>query len=75
MNELERSRVDAILEINEGIIVHINNIFKMHGEDPELSSILSAAFALSINQIDKISPGFTNFMIQLLSVENESNKN
>jgi hypothetical protein len=66
MNELDRARLDTILEINDGFMDYIMKITKTHGEDPELVAILASAFTLSINQIDKIAPGFVKYMVQML---------
>ena len=66
MNELDMTRVETIVELNDAFNKAIVDITKMHGDDPRLPHMIASAYTMSINQIDKLSPGFTGFMIKML---------
>ena len=71
MNEVQMARAETIVELSCSINDAIVEISKRHGNDPHLSAIVASALAMSINSIDKLSPGFNTFMVKMLEHENE----
>ena len=69
MNELDMARVEMVIELNNEFVIAIKKIVKTHGDDPRLAHIIASAFTMSIGQIDKLSPGFNDFMIVMLKDE------
>ena len=69
MNELEMARAETITELSNEFIKSMKKILLSHGPDPQLISILVAAYTMSIKEVEKQSPGFTHFMAKMLESE------
>jgi hypothetical protein len=67
MDELTQARVNTIVDISDALIEQTVNLIEIHGKnDPHNFHILASAYTMTINRIDKISPGFKQFMHQML---------
>jgi hypothetical protein len=71
MNELDMMRGETIVELSNEIITSVKKILLSHGPDPQLVAILAAGYTMSINEIEKQSPGFSKFMVKMLEKEDE----
>jgi hypothetical protein len=71
MDDINRARLETVLELNNEFIKCIKDVLNRHGNDPELSSILAAAFTTSICQVDAVCEGFKKYMIFMLEKDYE----
>ena len=63
MDDLHKTRIDTIIEMSDAIIQQTIQKIQIHGiNDPQSTHLLAAAYAMSINRIDSVSPGFKKFM-------------
>jgi hypothetical protein len=69
MDELQRARVESIVELSNDLMEAIIKNAKFHGDDPHLTHIVSAALTLTIRDLDRLAPGFTELMYNMLSNE------
>jgi hypothetical protein len=71
MDEMTRARVESIIEMSRDIMGAIIENSKKHGDDPNLGHIVSSALTLSIRDLNKIAPGFTELMRRMLEAEED----
>ena len=69
MNEIQQARVDTIVELSNALLRTTADSIKLHGDDPELDSVLTSAYTLTIRQLNNIAPGFREFMIHMLEAD------
>lgn len=71
MDELTQSRVDTIVEMSDALIEQTVKAIEVHGEnDPHNFHILASAYTMTINRIDRVNPGFKEFMYKMLEDRN-----
>lgn len=71
MDELNRARLESIVELSNDMLACIIDLAKTHGNDPMLTQIISSAITLTIRDLNKIAPGFTNHMKDMLEGEKD----
>jgi hypothetical protein len=71
MDEMTRARVESVVEMSSDIIEAITKNAKVHGADPSLGHIVSSALTLTIRDLNKIAPGFTDHMKSMLEAEKD----
>jgi len=69
MDELQRARVESIVELSNDLMEAIIKNAKFHGDDPHLTHIVSAAITLTIRDLNRLAPGFTELMYNMLEHE------
>lgn len=71
MDELMQARVNTIVEMSDSLIEQSVKAIEIHGgNDPHNFHILASAYTMTINRIDRISPGFKEFMYRMLQDRN-----
>jgi hypothetical protein len=71
MDELHQARLDTIVELSNALLKTTQEILLVHGNDPKLEALLSSGYTLAIRQLNKISPGFREYMIAMLEADNK----
>lgn len=71
MDELQRARLESIIELSNDMLACIIDQAKTHGDDPYLAQIIGSAMVLTIRDINKISPGFDNFMYRMMEPKDD----
>ena len=56
-------RGDSIVEMNKGMLKSILDTSKVHGHDPQIQSMITAALYMTISDLDKAFPG-TKLVLQ-----------
>lgn len=70
MNELEYARIETIIEMHKELLKATHKIGMNHGEnDPEIDAIIAASYTAAIKSLQKVYPGFIEFMILMLEKE------
>lgn len=71
MDELQRARVESIVELSNDLMQAIIKNAKFHGDDPHLTHIVSAAITLTIRDLDRLAPGFVELMYHMMVAEKD----
>lgn len=66
MDELFQARIDTVTELSEEYLNATARILKIHGSDPLQAQIVTAALTRVILTLDKITPGFSEVMIEMI---------
>lgn len=66
MDELFQARIDTVTELSEEYLNATARILKIHGSDLLQAQIVTAALTRVILTLDKITPGFSEVMIEMI---------
>jgi hypothetical protein len=66
MDDLMHARAQSIVELANDIVDAVLKTAKTHGEDPHLSHIIVSGFTLAAQDLDRVAPGFTEFLVGML---------
>jgi hypothetical protein len=66
MDDLMQARAESIVELANDIVDAVLKTAKTHGEDPHLSHIIVSGFTLAAQDLDRVAPGFTEFLVGML---------
>jgi len=61
-----QARAESIVELANDIVDAVLKTSKTHGEDPHLSHIIVSGFTLAAQDLDRVAPGFTEFLVGML---------
>ena len=67
MDELLNSRLETIVELSDLMIEQTIKSMEIHGiNDPYGIHILASSYTMTINRLDKVVPGFRDFMYKMI---------
>lgn len=69
MNEIDMARAETIIELSNALLTAIRTVLKVHGDDPQLASVLAASLTMTIREVDHNAPGFIKHMYKMLEHE------
>lgn len=67
-NDLDRARVEAVVNIHEAIIKAITAELAIHGKDPRNTDILASAMCMTIHRLSDISPMISYYIATMMAM-------
>lgn len=62
----DQARVDTVNELTDGLVRLAGDMLALHGKDEQAETIMMAAFAGAISEINRVSPKFSTGVAMLL---------